>query len=74
MSARRGWVGIAVACAGLLLAGLVSDTLNLTSPTTTDHDVQILARLEKISGVNAREFNRTGSLSAAVFKFSKFCV
>jgi len=42
--------------AGLLLAGLVSDTLNLTSPTTTDRDVQILARLEKISGVNAREF------------------
>ena len=42
--------------AGLLLAGLVSDTLNLTSPTTTACDKEILARLEKISGVNAREF------------------
>jgi manganese-dependent inorganic pyrophosphatase len=42
--------------AGLLLAGLVSDTLNLTSPTTTVRDAEILARLEKISGVNAREF------------------
>lgn len=42
--------------AGLLLAGLVSDTLNLTSPTTTTRDKEILARLEKISGVNAREF------------------
>lgn len=42
--------------AGLLLAGLVSDTLNLTSPTTTPVDREVLARLEKLSGVNAREF------------------
>jgi len=42
--------------AGLLLAGLVSDTLNLTSPTTTPVDKEVLGRLEKISGVNAREF------------------
>ena len=42
--------------AGLLLAGLVSDTLNLTSPTTTERDVQVLAKLEEISGVNAGEF------------------
>src|SRR5689334_7967745 len=42
--------------AGLLLAGVVSDTLNLTSPTTTARDRQVLRRLESISGVNAREF------------------
>jgi manganese-dependent inorganic pyrophosphatase len=42
--------------AGLLLAGLVSDTLNLTSPTTTTRDKEVLARLEKIAEVNAREF------------------
>ena len=42
--------------AGLLLAGIVSDTLNLTSPTTTVVDGEILGRLEKISGTNAREF------------------
>jgi manganese-dependent inorganic pyrophosphatase len=42
--------------AGLLLAGLVSDTLNLTSPTTTPRDREILARLETIAGVNARAF------------------
>jgi manganese-dependent inorganic pyrophosphatase len=42
--------------AGLLLAGLVSDTLNLTSPTTTARDSEILGRLEKLAGVNAREF------------------
>lgn len=42
--------------AGLLLAGLVSDTLNLTSPTTTERDAQVLAKLEEISGVNAGQF------------------
>lgn len=42
--------------AGLLLAGLVSDTLNLTSPTTTPRDGEILARLEALAGVNARQF------------------
>ncbi len=42
--------------AGLLLAGVVSDTLNLTSPTTTPRDREILKQLEQISQVNAREF------------------
>ncbi|MGA2247017.1 MAG: putative manganese-dependent inorganic diphosphatase [Verrucomicrobiota bacterium] len=42
--------------AGLLLAGLVADTLNLTSPTTTPRDIEILKQLETLSGVNAREF------------------
>lgn len=42
--------------AGLLLAGVVSDTLNLTSPTTTSRDAEILKKLEELSAVNAREF------------------
>jgi manganese-dependent inorganic pyrophosphatase len=42
--------------AGLLLAGVVSDTLNLTSPTTTPRDADILKRLEELAGVNARDF------------------
>lgn len=42
--------------AGLLLAGLVSDTLNLTSPTTTARDAEVLRKLESIAGVNARSF------------------
>jgi len=42
--------------AGLLLAGIVSDTLNLTSPTTTASDKDALSRLEQVSGVSAREF------------------
>ncbi len=42
--------------AGLLLAGVVTDTLNLTSPTTTSRDMEILKKLEGIASVNAREF------------------
>ena len=52
---RQG-VELPAPIAGLLLAGVVSDTLNLTSPTTTARDAEILKSLEKISGVNAREF------------------
>ena len=52
--------------AGLLLAGLVSDTLNLTSPTSTPRDAEILARLEKISGVDAREFTEKLFASGSV--------
>ena len=42
--------------AGLLLAGVVSDTLNLTSPTTTSRDAEVLKKLEELAQVNAREF------------------
>lgn len=42
--------------AGILLAGVVSDTLNLTSPTTTQIDRDILSVLEVMSEVNAKEF------------------
>ena len=41
--------------AGLLMAGLISDTLNLTSPTTTTVDCDALHRLSKITGVNPDE-------------------
>ena len=52
----RSGVELAPRIASLLLAGVVSDTLNLTSPTTTSVDKEVLTRLEKISGVSAREF------------------
>jgi manganese-dependent inorganic pyrophosphatase len=38
--------------AGLLMAGMVSDTLNLTSPTTTPIDADLLNRLSKIAGID----------------------
>ncbi|MFY9985113.1 MAG: putative manganese-dependent inorganic diphosphatase [Chthoniobacterales bacterium] len=41
--------------AGLLMAGLISDTLNLTSPTATPVDAQVLQDLSRIAGVKADE-------------------
>jgi len=52
----RGNVELTPQIAGLLLAGVVSDTLNLTSPTTTARDAEILKRLETIAELNARRF------------------
>ncbi|MEJ6830732.1 MAG: putative manganese-dependent inorganic diphosphatase [Akkermansiaceae bacterium] len=54
------------ATALLLCAGLVSDTLNLTSPTTTAIDRDLLAWLAGLAGVNpdqfAEDFFASGSL------------
>lgn len=38
--------------AGLLMCGLISDTLNLTSPTTTDVDRRVMGELSRLSGIN----------------------
>jgi manganese-dependent inorganic pyrophosphatase len=45
-------VGVPPHIAGLLMSGIVSDTLNLTSPTTTPSDCDLLNRLSKIAGVD----------------------
>ncbi|MEO8439718.1 MAG: DHHA2 domain-containing protein, partial [Spartobacteria bacterium] len=51
--------------AGLLMAGLISDTLNLNSPTTTPVDRQVLGQLSDITGVDpallAKEIFSVGS-------------
>ncbi len=51
-----------------LIAGMISDTLNLTSPTTTDLDRDILKWLCSIADVDAAQFTRdffaSGSLLA----------
>ncbi|HEV7867462.1 MAG TPA: putative manganese-dependent inorganic diphosphatase, partial [Chthoniobacteraceae bacterium] len=41
--------------AGLLMGGLIADTLNLTSPTATPVDCDVLNRLAKIADVNPDE-------------------
>lgn len=38
--------------AGLLMAGLISDTLNLNSPTTTPTDKRLLSELAEVAGVD----------------------
>ncbi|MEY3773959.1 MAG: hypothetical protein RLZZ129_739 [Verrucomicrobiota bacterium] len=42
------------AIAGIMMSGLISDTLHLNSPTTTPKDGAILAWLAKIAGVDSR--------------------
>lgn len=42
--------------AGLLLSGIISDTLNLTSPTATATDSNMLKYLEQVTEMNAAEF------------------
>jgi manganese-dependent inorganic pyrophosphatase len=56
--------------AGLLLAGVVADTLNLTSPTATETDVRVLKRLEAIADVNAREFTERLFASGSILTSS----
>lgn len=52
----RHGIEMPASIAGVLLSGLVTDTLNLTSPTTTTRDAEVLSALEKLSGVRAGEF------------------
>ncbi len=51
--------------AGLLMAGLLTDTLNLTSPTTTEVDREIMQKLSQITGEDpaslAKEIFSVGS-------------
>ncbi len=49
MCFQHAGVAIPKKIAGLLMAGLISDTLNLTSPTATPFDHTILAHLAKIA-------------------------
>lgn len=42
--------------AGLLLSGVTSDTLIMRSPTTTQIDIDAIADLEKIVGVDVKEY------------------
>ena len=44
--------------AGVLLSGILSDTLLLTLSTTTDRDHQAAQRLAELAGVNLKEFGK----------------
>ena len=48
---EREGIEIPPPVAGLLMCGLISDTLNLTSPTTTDFDRALMQRLSERAGV-----------------------
>ncbi len=55
MCYRQLGVPIPKAVAGLLMAGLISDTLNLTSPTATPIDGEILKHLAEIAETDPAE-------------------
>ena len=61
MCYEQAGVAIPPGIAGLLMAGLIADTLHLTSPTTTPADRTILAVLAKIAGADPAE------LASAIF-------
>ena len=50
--------------AGLLLGGIVADTMNFKSPTTTKFDVETAKKLQKICNVKPSELNK-GLIQAA---------
>ena len=40
----------------LMASAIISDTLLLKSPTTTEHDIKALEQLEKIAGIDIKEY------------------
>ncbi len=44
--------------AGLLLGGIIADTLNFKSPTTTNIDIEMAKRLEKMAKVSMEEISK----------------
>ncbi len=44
--------------AGVLLSGILSDTLNLTLSTTTERDLEVAGRLVELAGVDLEEYAR----------------
>jgi manganese-dependent inorganic pyrophosphatase len=49
-------VEISKEIAGLMMSGIISDTLLLTSPTTTDIDRDVLAKVSKIAGIDYEKY------------------
>ncbi len=52
---RRDGLTPSADMAGIMMAGLISDTLHLNSPTTTPKDGEVLAWLSKVAGVDSRK-------------------
>ncbi len=53
---KENRVTIPKAMAGLMLSGILSDTLILTSPTTTDEDVVAVKDLSKIAKIDYKDY------------------
>lgn len=44
--------------AGIMMSGIISDTLNLTGPTATEKDSEVLEWLESLAGISASELSQ----------------
>ncbi len=53
---KENMINIPKGIAGLMLAGILSDTLSLTSPTTTDVDKEVVLELSNILNIDYQEF------------------
>lgn len=53
---KEAGVTITKEMAGLMLSGILSDTLILTSPTTTEIDVEVVKKLSKIAKVDYKKY------------------
>ena len=53
---KENRVSIPKSVAGLMLSGILSDTLILSSPTTTDYDREAVINLSKIAKVNYKKY------------------
>lgn len=53
---KKAGVEVTPTLAGLMASGLISDTLLLKSPTTTDYDKQIFSELQEIAGIDLNEY------------------
>ena len=42
--------------AGIMFSGIISDTVNFTSPTTTKIDIEVANELAKIAGIDKKEY------------------
>jgi manganese-dependent inorganic pyrophosphatase len=49
---QQAGISLSKNLAGLLMCGMISDTLNLTSPTTTDVDRTLMGELSTLSGID----------------------
>jgi manganese-dependent inorganic pyrophosphatase len=59
LSYKQHGIEIEPPLAGLLMAGLISDTLNLTSPTATPIDAKVLEDLSKIAGTEPAKLSES---------------
>ena len=54
-----------------ICAGIISDTLNLTSPTTTNDDREVLEWASEIAGIDRDEFNQEFFSVGSVLRYSR---